>query len=167
MHPDTYPYTYLPPSHIRITHAFTISVTAIFIGQSIPCCAEIVHKDLSIWNLHLMFTILLNSSFIPVPETFPGNFSGSNISQTAIQLCWGPVPQDKANGIVIGYNVSLKEIDGAQPTRYITFDSSNLPAVIGWLKPFTGYKVNVRAFTTKGSGPPSPFITVKTEQEGG
>ena len=106
------------------------------------------------------------SSFIPVPEAFPGNFSGYNISPTAIQLFWTPVPQDKANGIVIGYNVSLKEADGVQPTRYITFDSS-IKAVIGWLRPFTVYKLNVKAFTIKGSGPPSPFITVRTEKEGG
>lgn len=113
-----------------------------------------------------MFAILSNLSFIPVPEAFPGNFSGYNISQTAIQLFWAPVPQDEANGIVIGYNVSLKEADGVQPTRYITFDGFNVQAVIGWLRPFTVYKLNVRAFTIKGSGPPSPFITVKTEEEG-
>ena len=114
-----------------------------------------------------MFNVLSNSSFIPVPETSPGNFSGYNISQTAIQLFWTPVPQDKANGIVIGYNVSLKEADEVQPTRYIIFDSSILQTVIGWLRPLTVYKLNVRAFTIKGSGPPSPLITVTTEEEGG
>ena len=113
-----------------------------------------------------MLTILSNSSVIPVPEASPGNFSGYNISPTAIQLFWVPLPQDKANGIVIGYNVSLKEADGVQPTRYITFDSS-VQAVIGWLRPVTVYELNVRAFTIKGSGPPSPFITVRTEEEGG
>ena len=114
-----------------------------------------------------MLTIFSNSSFIPVPEASPGNFSGYNISQTAIQLFWAPVPQNKANGILIGYNVSLTEAHGTQPTRYINFDSSKLQAVIGWLRPFTVYKLDVRAFTIKGSGPPSPFITIKTEQEGG
>ena len=114
-----------------------------------------------------MFTILPNSSFIPVPQASPRHFSGYNISQTAIQLFWAPVPKDKANGIVKGYNISLKETDGIQPTRYIPFDSSNLQAVIGWLKPSTVYKLNVRAFTMKGNGPPSPFITVKTAEEGG
>jgi len=67
---------------------------------------------------------------------------------------------------VIGYNVSLKEVEGNQSTRHIYFDSSNLQAVIGWLRPFTAYKLNVRAFTIKGSGPPSPFITVETGEEG-
>ena len=113
-----------------------------------------------------MFSIFSNSSFIPVPEASPGTFSGYNISQTAIQLFWTPLSQDKANGIVIGYNVSLKEADVVQPTRYLTFDSS-VQAIIGWLRPFTVYKLNVRAFTIKGSGPPSPFITVTTEKEGG
>lgn len=114
-----------------------------------------------------MITILFNLFSILVPQASPRNFSGCSISQTAIQLLWAPVPKDKANGIVIGYNVSLKEADGIQPVRHITFDSSNLQAVIGWLKPFTVYKLNVRAFTTKGSGPPNEFITVKTEEEGG
>lgn len=114
-----------------------------------------------------MCTILSNLSFILVPQASPRNFTGYNISQTAIQLLWAPVPKDNANGFVIGYNVSLKEADGIQTTRHITFDSSNLQAVIGWLKPFTAYKLNVRAFTIKGNGPPSDFITVKTEEEGG
>ena len=114
-----------------------------------------------------MSTILSNLSFILVPQAFPRNFTGYSISQTAIQLLWAPVNKDKANGFVIGYNVSLKEADGIQPTRHITFDSSNLQAVIGWLKPFTAYKLKVRAFTIKGNGPPSDFITVKTEEEGG
>lgn len=109
---------------------------------------------------------MFDSSFILVPEASPGNFSGYNISPTAIKLFWVPLPKDKANGIVIGYNVSLKEADGVQPTRYITFDSS-AQAVIGWLRPSTVYKLNVRAFTVKGSGPPSSFITVRTEEKGG
>ena len=161
--PLDHPSLQVPHAHLR---SFLVTNTSL-ISREKPSCFEIVHKELSIWkNLHLIFTIFLNLFFIPVPVASPGNFSGHEISQTAIQLFWTPVPQDKANGIVIGYNVSLKEIEGNQSTRHIHFVSSRLQAVIGWLKPFTAYKLNVKAFTIKGSGPPSHFITVKTEEEG-
>lgn len=79
---------------------------------------------------------------------------------------WVPVPQDKVNGIVTGYNISYKKAEGDQPAEHRTFNSSTVQAIIGGLEPFTIYKLNVRAFTVKGHGPPSPFITVKTDEQG-
>lgn len=103
--------------------------------------------------------------FISVPEAYPQNFTGNNISQKGIQLYWAPVPQDKVNGIV-SYNVSYKKAEGNQTTEYRIFNGSTLQAIIDGLQPFTIYKLRVRAFTIKGHGPASPFITVRTQEEG-
>ena len=88
------------------------------------------------------------------------------MSQTEIQLFWAPVPADKVNGILTGYKVSYRKAQGSHPVKYKSFNSSSLQGVIDGLSPFTIYNVDVRAFTIKGDGIPSPFITVQTEEEG-
>ena len=102
--------------------------------------------------------------FISVPEAPPQNVSGYNISLTEIQLFWAPVPADKVNGIVIGYKVFYQKAQGPWAVEY--FNSSTFQGLIDGLRPFTNYNLAVTAFTIKGDGTPSPFITVKTEEEG-
>ena len=104
--------------------------------------------------------------FISVPEAPPQNVSGYNMSQTEIQIFWGPVPVDKVNGIVMGYKVWYRKAQGGQHVGYKSFNSSTFQGVIDGLNPFTTYTLDVRAFTIKGDGVPSPFISVQTEEEG-
>ncbi|KAJ7374215.1 hypothetical protein OS493_007289 [Desmophyllum pertusum] len=89
-----------------------------------------------------------------IPDAPPPNFRGYNISQTEIQLFWGPVPQDKANGIITHYNVSYKKAQGNHYSKYSRFNNGST---------FKG--LDVKAFTIKGNGPSSVDITVKTEEE--
>ena len=86
------------------------------------------------------------------------------MSQSEIQLFWAPVPADKENGIVTGYKVFYQRARG--PWAFESFNSSTFQAIIDGLSPFTIYNLNVKAFTIRGNGPPSPFITVQTEEEG-
>lgn len=88
------------------------------------------------------------------------------MSQSEIQLFWAPVPADKVNGIVMGYKVFYQKAQGSRAVQYKSFNSSTFQGVIDGLSPFTIYNLDVRAFTIQGDGPPSPFITVQTEEEG-
>ena len=88
------------------------------------------------------------------------------MSQTEIQLFWAPVPADKENGIVMGYKVWYRKALASHHVGYKSFNSSTFQGVIDGLSPFTIYNIDVRAFTIKGDGVPSPFITVQTEEEG-
>ena len=115
---------------------------------------------------HFTTGIMKRISFILEPDAPPQNFTGHNISQTEIQVFWAPVPQDKVNGILIRYVVFYKRAPGKHPFHYKIFNGSHLQGIIDGLQPFTGYDLTVNAYTIKGPGPFSSYITVKTEEEG-
>ena len=75
-----------------------------------------------------------------------------------------PPSRDKANGIILGYVITLKD----QLRDKISYKKVNTSTQlrIDGLHPYTDYVIVIRAFTRKGNGTAIKEIAVKTEQGG-
>lgn len=68
-------------------------------------------------------------------------------------------------GSVTGYYVGYKQINSDRPVTFKTVDShthSKLEVVVTNLKRSTAYAFSVQAFNSKGAGPTSADVVVKT-----
>ncbi|KAL5284293.1 PTPRZ1.2 family protein [Megaselia abdita] len=110
-----------------------------------------------------------SSCFLAVPSK-PLNVTVQNVTSTTIQLSWHE-PKNQ-NGAIVGYHVfhihdnnqtgveivkRFRSSDGNGP--YTTF-------ILPGLKPFTDYKIIIKAFTTKFEGEPSDPVFQRTDISG-
>lgn len=104
-----------------------------------------------------------------VPSGFPEGILCTPLTSDTLQLTWSPVTGELARGLITGYRVSLELVDidslanedvplsRTTPTNSFIFNS---------LSKFTNYSVHVQAFTSVGTGPPSPPIYCRTDEDG-
>ena len=103
-------------------------------------------------------------TFFPAPGAPPQNVFGFNVSKHGIRVFWEAVPYRDVNGIILGYQVFFNETTDEVFNQTVEFPTTN--TTLSFLRPYTFYTIQVRAFTIKGSGPKSPPIIVQTEEEG-
>lgn len=78
-----------------------------------------------------------------------------------------PPDQDTWNGQIIGYKVSYADANEITEVNTKTiFGSERCEVRITNLKPYTTYRVEVRAFNSVGPGPESDFIRITTNEGG-
>ncbi len=95
---------------------------------------------------------------------------------TSLQLSWDPPPINTQNGLIINYNIVLKQIFNPSTCndRFLnqTNDTRNIIVnnetqyVLNGLFPSTTYKIAVLASTRAGSGPLSDSVCVTTPPSG-
>ncbi|RMX41265.1 hypothetical protein pdam_00012375, partial [Pocillopora damicornis] len=101
-----------------------------------------------------------------VPSRPPQNLWANNISSTALNITWNPVPTGFVHGILRGYRVLYKETNKpSAPFTKITVPPRVRKIVLKDLKKFTNYSIMVLAFTIKGDGAQSPTIKVSTDED--
>lgn len=101
-----------------------------------------------------------------VPSRPPQNLWTNNISSTALNITWNPVPTGFVHGILRGYRVLYKETNKpSAPFTKITVPPRVRNIEIKDLKKFTNYSIMVLAFTIKGDGAQSPTIKVSTDED--
>jgi len=87
------------------------------------------------------------------------------LSTSEITYTWQPIPREKRNGIITGYNFTLQNMDGTVKENVILNDST-LSLTVKGLDTWTNYTANVSGMTIKGLGPWSSQTLVATLEEG-
>ena len=102
-----------------------------------------------------------------VPSAAPSYIRLSNLEQTDVKVQWNPLSQYYANGRLLGYRVYFREYRSYYYYSYLTervnTSSANVTMVIlRDLKEATTYQIAVTAFTSKGEGPRSYWMSITT-----
>ena len=101
-----------------------------------------------------------------VPSRAPSYIRLSNLEPTDVKVQWNPLSQYYANGRLLGYRVYFREYRSyyySYLTKTVNTSSSNVTMVIlRDLKQATTYQVAVTAFTSKGEGPRSYWVSITT-----
>lgn len=106
------------------------------------------------------------------PSQPPRDVSAAAVSPTEIRMSWLPPDPQHINGINQGYKIEVFRLNNNVPDMEIEVlsDVSNMLGLqtynIENLKKFTDYKLSVLCFTSKGDGPSSPPVLVKTQEDG-
>ena len=99
-----------------------------------------------------------------VPGRAPNNVQVTSFEFTSDLLVkWEPLPQQYANGILLGYKIYYRENqDDSSYTGVYALGHSATNSTLKDLKAGHQYQVAVTAFTSKGEGPWSDFNYVTT-----
>lgn len=71
------------------------------------------------------------------------------------------------NGVLIGYMVTWREVDGVKEGSACVRGPSRTELVVEGLREGTRYAVTARAYSVVGVGPPAPLVYVTTGDDGG
>lgn len=100
------------------------------------------------------------------PTWTPTSLAAWNTSSTSILLSWQPLADwYYLHGILRGYLISYSRVDGLLSKENVSTSSSSLSLELTGLDEYVEYRLEVRAFTVKGSGPYA-YINCITEQDG-
>ena len=106
-----------------------------------------------------------------VPSSAPSYIRLSNLHFAEVKVQWNPLSQYYANGRLLGYRVYFREYNSyyhyyyyySYLTRSVNTSSANVTMVIlRDLKQATTYQIAVAAFTSKGEGPRSYWMSITT-----
>ncbi|XP_049577112.1 protein sidekick-1 isoform X1 [Syngnathus scovelli] len=101
-----------------------------------------------------------------VPSGAPVNVTADAVSSTKILLTWSPVPQERRNGAILGYKVLYSEKDSQRPPTVLLAEGErNASLLLGALRKYTVYSLQVSAFTRMGDGPPSSPVILRTKED--
>ena len=105
----------------------------------------------------------MSLSMFTVPTGTPQNVGTSSTELNIINVQWSPVPDEQANGIIIGYSIRYR-IDSTQSSpqnEMISNVSDILSADVNIVAGET-YRISVAARTQVGLGPYSPELIQPT-----
>ena len=107
--------------------------------------------------------------YILVPTAAPQSVSGVNKSSTEITVTWQKVVGQERNGIILGFRVYFKAVgefavDTTEKVEVVNGGDA-VQKVLESLEKFMNYNITVLAFTSKGDGPNSSVIRVRTDQD--
>ncbi|EDO39994.1 predicted protein, partial [Nematostella vectensis] len=100
-----------------------------------------------------------------VPSVAPFINHATNLSSTSILVQWTAIPTGHVRGVLLGYRVYFKSVHS---TAYLSNQTgpSEVRVLLRGLDVYTGYTIQVAAFTAKGEGPRSTDVDVSTEEDG-
>ena len=98
--------------------------------------------------------------FFPVPAGAPQNFTAIGRSPTSIELQWDPPARRLRNGQIIQYEIVYHE--RSNPLDDFAANSTELSTIIDGLEINTDYIFQLRAYTSRGSGPWSNKLPFRT-----
>ena len=110
----------------------------------------------------------MKCNFFLVPSTAPSYIRLSNLHLAEVKVQWNPLSQYYANGRLLGYRVYFREYRSyyyyySYLTSSVNTSSANGTIVIlRDLKQATTYQIAVAAFTSKGEGPRSYWMSITT-----
>uniref|UniRef100_A0A8C8EQR1 Neural cell adhesion molecule L1 n=1 Tax=Oncorhynchus tshawytscha TaxID=74940 RepID=A0A8C8EQR1_ONCTS len=94
-----------------------------------------------------------------IPLKAPQNVAMVLLNSSAIRVTWEPVNEKTVRGHLLGYKVTC---------ILSMFNSSSGPKeekrVLGGLRPYSHYTLNVTVFNSKGEGPPSKTLSFETDE---
>ncbi|XP_078354628.1 uncharacterized protein LOC144639220 isoform X2 [Oculina patagonica] len=93
-----------------------------------------------------------------VPSHAPINVTTTALNSTSFSVTWQPVPPDHVNGIVLGYKISLENMDDARQVTTETLNVNQTQIVLRGPSDTSKFCVRVLAFTRTGDGEKSDCI---------
>ena len=112
----------------------------------------------------------------------PQNISVENTDHFAITVRWKPIPDQKRNGIILGYRLTFRtmiaighleephDTDTDQWHQFATMVDDDVYFDVSFVLrdviPFTWYCIRMLGFTRKGDGPESSCEFILTEEGG-
>ena len=83
--------------------------------------------------------------------------------KTSITVKWQHIPEGSRNGVLVGYKIKYKKLDGGE-IMYLTTDSQiKSQAKITNLERGSAYEIKVAGYTGAGTGPYSDAETQSTK----
>ncbi|XP_022810550.1 protein sidekick-1-like isoform X2 [Stylophora pistillata] len=98
------------------------------------------------------------------PSAAPLNVRGHNTSSTSILVEWGKVPAFDQNGTVTGYIITYRSQTEGHAGSAIA-SANDIQKELTGLREYVDYNITVLASTSKGGGPESIPIVVRTDQD--
>ena len=95
---------------------------------------------------------MLSIDFFPVPCLPPQYVAFDVPGLTSLLAKWKPVPEHCRNGIILGYRVKYRRLDGVSGERVENTTADILYAFLYDLNIFANYSIGIVAFTGKGEG---------------
>ena len=93
------------------------------------------------------------------------NIRGHKTSSTSILVEWDDVPDFDQNGIITSYNITYRS-KTENHNGFTDAGPNEHQKEVTDLREYVEYDITVRAATSKGDGPVSSPITVRTDQDG-
>ena len=97
-----------------------------------------------------------------MPSSSPSNVSAMAVSSTEISVMWQEVAAIDQNGNITQYEITY---NGEFENQSNLTDGNARSFIITGLDEFANYSLSVRAYTSVGPGPYSPFALETTEED--
>ena len=111
----------------------------------------------------LIFTTINHLVFVLVPSRAPSYIRMTNLRFDQVKVQWDPLPQQFANGRLLGYTIYYHEYYYPYTKQSLKTRSPYVNMVIlRGLKAATRYQIAVAAFTSKGVGTQSYWQYITT-----
>uniref|UniRef100_A0A8C1T6X3 Receptor-type tyrosine-protein phosphatase S n=1 Tax=Cyprinus carpio TaxID=7962 RepID=A0A8C1T6X3_CYPCA len=97
------------------------------------------------------------------PAGYPQGIVAESSTTTTIQVSWQPVALAERNGAVIKYALQYKDINSPRSPSELFITAPESTVTLDGLKADTTYDIKMCAFTSKGPGPYSPSVQIRTQ----
>ncbi|XP_034744852.1 receptor-type tyrosine-protein phosphatase S-like isoform X10 [Etheostoma cragini] len=105
------------------------------------------------------------------PSAAPEGVSCESASSTSLRVSWRPPPLEGQNGELAGYMLRYQRVSGAggggqgQGVKGLPVPALQGQTVLAGLEKWSWYNVTVAAFTAEGTGPKSPAVICRTDED--
>ena len=106
--------------------------------------------------------MVVNSHFSPAPSGAPQRLTSDVRSSRVVNISWQPPVEERQNGDIRQYRITLREIPTGRVWSLITITTSHL---LDFLHPYYIYTVRVAAYTV-AIGPYSESLQFITHEDG-
>ncbi|XP_028829791.1 receptor-type tyrosine-protein phosphatase delta isoform X7 [Denticeps clupeoides] len=97
------------------------------------------------------------------PSGFPQSIVAESATTTTILVSWHPVLLSERNGAIIKYAIQYKDINSPRSPSELFIAAPESAVTLDGLKSDTTYDIKMCAFTSKGPGPYSPSVQLRTQ----
>uniref|UniRef100_A0A8D3BJC2 protein-tyrosine-phosphatase n=1 Tax=Scophthalmus maximus TaxID=52904 RepID=A0A8D3BJC2_SCOMX len=105
------------------------------------------------------------------PSAAPKGVSCESASSTSLRVSWRPPPVEGQNGELAGYELRYQRVSGAggggqgQEMKGLPIAALQGQTVVEGLEKWSWYNISMAAFTTEGTGPNSPTVLCRTDED--
>lgn len=106
------------------------------------------------------------------PSAAPGGVSCESASSTSLRVSWKPPPLEGQNGVLAGYELSYQRVSGAggegqgREVKGSPIPAEHGQTVVEELEKWSWYSITLAASTAEGTGPKSPAVLCRTDEDG-
>lgn len=98
--------------------------------------------------------------------------SCESASSTSLRVSWRPPPIEGQNGELAGYELRYQRVSGAggggqgQEVKGLPIPAQQGQTLVEGLEKWSWYNITIAASTAEGTGPNSPAVLCRTDEDG-